>query len=61
MPVFTFEKISPPIRRATPAAPAAEKPRSVIIQLLDRFVEARVKRTVVQENAGQSQQRKQEK
>jgi len=60
MPVFTFEKISPPIRRATPAAPA-EKPRSVIIQLLDRFVEARVKRTVVQENAGQSQQRKQEK
>jgi hypothetical protein len=57
MPVFTFEKISPPLRRVSPA-PAAEKPRSVIIQFLDRFVEARVKRTVIDEEAGEPQQRK---
>ncbi len=44
MPVFTFEKISSPIRRASAATPATEKPRSVIVQFLDRFVEARVKR-----------------
>jgi hypothetical protein len=50
MPVFTFEKISPPIRRATTVAPAAKKPRSVIVQILDRFVEARVKRVSVAEN-----------
>jgi hypothetical protein len=58
MPVFTFEKISPPLRRVSPV-PAAEKPRSVIIQFLDRFVEARVKRTVIDEEAGEPQQRKQ--
>lgn len=53
MPVFTFEKISPPIRRVPAVAPVAEKPRSAIIQFLDRFVEARVKRTVIAEKAGQ--------
>jgi len=58
MPVFTFEKISPPIRRVPSAAPAPEKPRSVIIQFLDRFVEARVKRTVIAEKSGQAQRRK---
>ena len=58
MPVFTFEKISPPIRRVPSAAPAPEKPRSVIIQFLDRFVEARVKRTVIAEDTAQPQQRK---
>jgi hypothetical protein len=50
MPVFTFEKISPPLRRVPPA-PVAEKPRNVIVQFLDRFVEARVKRTVMDESA----------
>ena len=50
MPVFTFEKISPPIRSVPSAAPVTEKPRSVIIQFLDRFVEARVKRTVIAED-----------
>ena len=45
MPVFTFEKISPPMRRVS-APPAAEKPRSVIVQILDRFVEKRVKRKI---------------
>jgi hypothetical protein len=49
MPVFTFEKISPPLPSSVPAA---EKPRNVIIQMLDRFVEARVKRTVIDDRAG---------
>jgi hypothetical protein len=43
MPAFTFEKISPPIRRG-PIPPIAKKQRGVIVQILDRFVEARVKR-----------------
>ena len=43
MPVFTFEKISPPPRRG-PIAPIEQKQRGVIVQVLDRFVEARVKR-----------------
>ena len=45
MPVFTFEKISPPVRRG-PIAPVVKKQRGVIIQILDRFVEARAKRTL---------------
>ena len=44
MPAFTFEKISPPIRRG-PLPPIAKKQRGVIVKILDRFVEARVKRT----------------
>jgi hypothetical protein len=43
MPAFTFEKISPPIRRG-PIPSIAKKQRGVIVQILDRFVEARVKR-----------------
>jgi hypothetical protein len=45
MPVFTFEKISPPTRRG-PVPSIAKKQRGVIVQILDRFVEARVKRTL---------------
>ena len=45
MPAFTFEKISPPIRRG-PIPSIAKKQRGVIVQILDRFVEARVKRTL---------------
>ena len=45
MPAFTFEKISPPIRRG-PVPAIAKKQRGVIVQILDRFVEARVKRTL---------------
>ena len=44
MPVFTFEKISPPIRRVSDSDSAAEKPRGVLNQLVGRFVEARAKR-----------------
>jgi hypothetical protein len=43
MPTFTFEKISPPIRRG-PLPPIVKKQRGVIVQILDRFVEARVQR-----------------
>jgi hypothetical protein len=45
MPAFTFEKISPPIRRG-PIPPIVKKQRGVIVQILDRFVEARVRRTL---------------
>ena len=44
MPVFTFEKISP--ARRGPIAPVDKKQRGVIVQMLDRFVEARVKRAL---------------
>ena len=48
MPAFTFEKISPPPptdRGPTPPV-ANKKQRGVIVQMLDRFAEARVKRTL---------------
>jgi hypothetical protein len=45
MPAFSFEKISPPVRRG-PLPAAAKKQRGVIVQMLDRFVEARVKRAL---------------
>jgi hypothetical protein len=48
MPVFTFEKIPSPIRHASSAQPAAEKPRNV-------------KRMAHSENAGQPEQGKPEK
>ena len=51
MPVFTFEKISPPIRRG-PLPPIAKKQRGVIVQILDRFVETRVKRAIRDEEKG---------
>jgi hypothetical protein len=43
MPAFTFEKISSRVRRVSPAA-AAKKQRGVIVQILDRFSEARLRR-----------------
>lgn len=43
MPAFTFEKISPPVRRG-PNATAPQKPRSVISQMIDRLAEKRAKR-----------------
>jgi hypothetical protein len=48
MPVFTFERISPPVRRG-PIAPIVKKRRGLIVQALDHFVEARVKRTLQDE------------
>jgi hypothetical protein len=52
MPAFTFEKISPPVRRG-PIAPIAKKQRGVIVQMLDRFVEARVVKRTRFEQKGQ--------
>jgi hypothetical protein len=63
MPVFTFEKISPPAPRgpvpSITGPSAAKKPRGVIVQILDRFVEARVKRTLLEEKVviGRRQQK----
>ena len=48
MPSFTFEKISPPVRRG-PLPPIVKKQRGVIVQILDRLVEKRVKRTLREE------------
>jgi hypothetical protein len=53
MPAFTFEKISPPAPRG-PNPPVASttvvrRQRGVIVQMLDRFVEARVRRTLREE------------
>jgi hypothetical protein len=49
MPAFTFEKISPPADRG-PAPPVAnKKQRGVVVKILDRFVEARVRRTLKEE------------
>ncbi|WP_027556906.1 hypothetical protein [Bradyrhizobium sp. Cp5.3] len=45
MPAFTFEKISPPVRRA-PAATTPKKPRGVISQMIDRFAERRARRAL---------------
>lgn len=50
MPAFTFEKITPPIRRG-PLPPIARKQRGVIVQILDRFVEARVRRSLREEES----------
>ncbi|WGD54479.1 hypothetical protein QA641_11530 [Bradyrhizobium sp. CB1650] len=45
MPAFTFEKISPPVRRA-PAATTPKKPRGVISQMIDRFAARRARRAL---------------
>jgi len=42
MPAFTFEKISPPVRRA-PAATTPKKPRGLISQMMDRVAERRAR------------------
>jgi len=50
MPSFTFEKISPPARRA-PAVTTPKKPRGLISQMIDRFAERRARRTLQAERA----------
>jgi hypothetical protein len=49
MPAFTFEKISPPADRRPVPPVANKKQRGVVVKILDRFVEARVKRTLKEE------------
>ena len=52
MPAFTFEKISPPIRHSAPTEPhQPNKPRRMIVRILDRFVESRGKRSLHEEKA----------
>jgi hypothetical protein len=47
MPAFTFEKISPPESPSPIAPPVAnKKQRGVVVKMLDRFAEARVKRSL---------------
>jgi hypothetical protein len=56
MPAFTFEKISPPTKRGS-VAPIAKNQskkqspnqRGLIVQILDRFVEARARKSLRQE------------
>jgi hypothetical protein len=50
MPVFTFEKISPPTARGPVPPVVNKKQRGVIVQILDRFAEARVRRSLKKEN-----------
>jgi len=57
MPAFTFEKISPPVRRG-PLPPIVKKQRGVIVQILDRFVEKRAKPANPAKKAARPQQRK---
>lgn len=45
MPVFTFEKILPPADLGPIPPVANKKQRGVLVQMLDRFAEARIKRT----------------
>ncbi|OKO68034.1 hypothetical protein [Bradyrhizobium sp. AS23.2] len=50
MPAFSFEKISPPVRRA-PAASTPKKPRGLISQMIDRLAERRARRALRGERA----------
>jgi len=50
MPAFTFEKISPPVRRA-PAATTPKKPRGLINKMIDRVTERRARRALQDERA----------
>jgi hypothetical protein len=53
MPAFTFEKITPPVHHNPQSAPqkpsVPPKQRGIIVQILDRFVEARVKKSLRKE------------
>jgi hypothetical protein len=48
MPAFSFEKISPPVRRG-PVAPIVKKQRGLFAQILESFVEARAKKAATAE------------
>ena len=52
MPAFTFEKISPPADSGPIPPIANKKQRGVMVQILDRLAEARVKRTRRDEDKG---------
>lgn len=50
MPAFTFEKISPPLRGG-PLPTIAKKQKGLLVQILGRFVEGRVKRSLREEQS----------
>lgn len=56
MPAFTFEKISPPARRA-PAATLPKKPRGLISQMIDRIAERRAKRALQGDRAARPEEK----
>jgi hypothetical protein len=56
MPAFMFEKIEPPAPDG-PVPPAAKAQRNVFVQLLDRLVETRLKRTLDEEGAAVREQK----
>jgi hypothetical protein len=56
MPAFSFEKIEPPAADG-PVPPAAKQQRSVFVQLLDRLVETRLKRTLDEEGSAAREQK----
>ena len=60
MPAFTFEKLSPPTVRGAPPAPvpAPKKPRRLFGHMIDRFVEARVRKNLRKKSGGAPQQPK---
>lgn len=51
MPAFTFEKISPPANRTAVTPVANKKQRGVLVQVLDRLAEARLKRSLKEKKA----------
>jgi hypothetical protein len=61
MPVFSFEKISVPVASdaVSPIAsivPVARKPRGAIVQIMDRFVAARLRLTLSQPAGAENEQ-----
>lgn len=59
MPAFTFEKIEPPVSPG-PVSPAAKEPRSVVVRILDRLAETRIKRRLDEEGADARQKKSSE-
>jgi hypothetical protein len=56
MPAFSFEKISPPVRRSPIAQVDEQKPRGLIVQLLDRFSEVRIARSLRRQSSDTTRQ-----
>lgn len=54
MPAFTFEKITPPANRTAVTPVANKKQRGVIVQVLDRLAEARLRRKLKEEKGASS-------
>jgi hypothetical protein len=59
MPAFTFEKLSPPTVRGAPPGPVPEaapkKPRRLLGHMINRLVEARVRKNLRKKSGGAPQ------